>query len=132
MVTEMVIEAISIGVVCRSCGREITTTDPRAAAILRAYPRKLTECRRCQLEARIATQQPSPIVYQIYIRSDAWRQKANEAKERAGWRCQVCNGTERLQAHHRNYDRLGHELPEDITILCDECHELFSKQGRLK
>lgn len=130
----MVIEAISIGVVCRSCGREITTRDEKKAAVLSAMPERLKSvmrCPRCHYQAEHPAVTP-PIVYQIYIRSDAWRQKANEAKERAGQRCQVCNGTERLQAHHRNYDRLGYELPEDITILCDECHELFSKQGRLK
>lgn len=64
--------------------------------------------------------------YYAYIRSEAWQEKAYDAKQRAGWRCQVCNARgPRLDAHHRTYDRLGHELPEDITVLCSTCHAKF-------
>jgi 5-methylcytosine-specific restriction endonuclease McrA len=69
--------------------------------------------------------------YYKYIRSPKWRRISREAKERAGWKCQVCNGTDRVQTHHRTYVNLGHEKPEDLFVLCDECHELFSKNGRL-
>jgi 5-methylcytosine-specific restriction endonuclease McrA len=58
--------------------------------------------------------------------------KAQAAKRRAGFRCQVCNGTSRLQAHHRHYLTLGNEKPEDITVLCAECHKLFSKNKRVR
>ncbi len=66
--------------------------------------------------------------YYEYIQSAEWRQKAHEAKQRAGYRCQVCNrpATEVvLDAHHRTYERLGNEHPEDITVLCRNCHELY-------
>jgi phosphoserine aminotransferase len=65
--------------------------------------------------------------YSEYIQSSAWKRKADAAKKRAGYRCQVCNGKKRLEAHHRTYDNLGHEKPEDITVLCHDCHELFSR-----
>jgi hypothetical protein len=65
--------------------------------------------------------------YYAYIKSPAWKRKADAAKKRAGYRCQVCNGENRLEAHHRTYDNLGHEKPEDITVLCHKCHELFSR-----
>jgi phosphoserine aminotransferase len=65
--------------------------------------------------------------YSEYIQSPAWKRKATAAKKRAGNRCQVCNGKKRLEAHHRTYDNLGHEKPEDITVLCHDCHELFSR-----
>ena len=77
---------------------------------------------------------PAFVDYYKYIVSDEWKKKATEAKIRAKNRCQVCyrKGTEiRLNAHHRTYCRLGQELPEDITVLCDECHEIFSKAGKL-
>ena len=76
----------------------------------------------------------SRINYHEYITSLEWRQKAEAAKRRAGQRCQVCNRPRSevtLDAHHRTYERLGDELPEDITVLCRDCHELFSKQGKL-
>lgn len=69
------------------------------------------------------------INYYAYIESDEWKRKAEEAKKRAGFRCQICNKHDMvspINAHHRTYERLGHELPEDITVLCQECHALFS------
>ena len=73
--------------------------------------------------------------YHEYINSPEWRIKAEAAKERAAWRCQVCNDDpprNHLHAHHRTYERLGRELPEDITVLCDYCHRLYhSASGQL-
>jgi len=81
------------------------------------------------------TEEPPPDIEQIvrpdykeYINSERWRIKSTEAKKRAGWRCQVCNTTgnfRTLHAHHRTYDRLGNERPEDITVLCERCHTFF-------
>jgi hypothetical protein len=69
------------------------------------------------------------IDYNTYINSPEWRAKANAAKQRAGNRCQVCNRPSseiQLNAHHRTYERLGNENPDDITVLCRDCHKLFS------
>lgn len=74
------------------------------------------------------------IDYHEYINSPAWKEKAKAAKIAANYRCQICNtvGTDStLNAHHRTYERLGNELPKDITVLCKKCHELFSKNGKL-
>ena len=69
--------------------------------------------------------------YYEYIQSPAWKAKADAAKARAGNRCQVCNGGQDqgkvLDAHHRTYENLGHERPEDITVLCRECHSLYER-----
>jgi 5-methylcytosine-specific restriction endonuclease McrA len=66
----------------------------------------------------------SPIVvYEDYIRSSRWREKARDCKSRAGWRCARCGSTENLQAHHKTYARLGRERPTDLECLCDGCHE---------
>lgn len=74
----------------------------------------------------IEEDEPTTINYKEYIQSAAWKLKADAAKKRAGYRCQVCYGTDRLQAHHRTYIRLGNELLTDITVLCDKCHETIS------
>lgn len=66
--------------------------------------------------------------YQEYLKSTTWRKRAEEAKARAGNRCQICNRSRaevQLEAHHRTYERLGNELPEDITVLCRDCHQLY-------
>ena len=70
--------------------------------------------------------------YYEYIKSAEWKSKADAAKERAGGRCQVCNKTGNLNAHHRTYERLGKELPEDITVLCRDCHELYELNRKAK
>ena len=66
--------------------------------------------------------------YHAYMQSPEWRRRREAALQRAGHRCQVCNGSENLQAHHRTYENLGNELPGDLTVLCDECHRLFSRR----
>ena len=69
--------------------------------------------------------------YYSYIGSKAWKKKARACKKRFGDRCAVCNSPYRLEAHHRTYERLYHEHQSDLTCLCDTCHELFSKHGKL-
>lgn len=57
-----------------------------------------------------------------------WEAVRNARLDLAGHRCEVCNtssGT--LHAHHRTYARQGHELVEDVLILCRSCHGLFHK-----
>jgi 5-methylcytosine-specific restriction endonuclease McrA len=60
--------------------------------------------------------------YQTYISSPEWREKATEAKRRAGYSCVLCACTGSLEVHHRTYERLGNELPSDLVVLCWRCH----------
>jgi hypothetical protein len=76
--------------------------------------------------------------YHDYLQTPEWREKARACKERAGWRCQLCNVLDRskggpavLQAHHRTYERIYHEDDGDLTCLCNDCHTLFSLKGKL-
>lgn len=72
--------------------------------------------------------------YYRYIVSADWKKKSDEAKQRAGNRCQVCNQSGRvvtLNTHHRTYKNLGNEKPEDLTVLCEDCHETFHRNKRL-
>ena len=66
--------------------------------------------------------------YYQYLQSDAWQEKRRRALEIADHACQVCESTERLEVHHRTYERLGHERMSDLTVLCHVCHSLFSKR----
>lgn len=68
---------------------------------------------------------PEPENYGEYLNSPEWKAKADACKERAGNRCQLCNKAGRLDAHHRTYERLRNELPEDLIALCRECHSKF-------
>jgi 5-methylcytosine-specific restriction endonuclease McrA len=67
-------------------------------------------------------------LYREYLRTDAWKRKADQARANAGFQCQfVWNGarcTERAtEAHHTNYTRLFHELPADLMACCRKCHK---------
>lgn len=61
--------------------------------------------------------------YQAYLRSPHWCSLAARVKLARGSRCERCGDTECLDAHHLTYDRIGHELMEDLMVLCRECHE---------
>lgn len=63
-----------------------------------------------------------PVDYDVYIQSDRWKLKADACKKRAGYRCQLCGATKRLEAHHNTYDRLGYEHKNDLVCLCHKCH----------
>jgi 5-methylcytosine-specific restriction endonuclease McrA len=69
--------------------------------------------------------------YKQYLQSTAWAHKRQNALTRAYNRCQVCNSQDRLEVHHRTYERLGFEKNEDLTVLCHKCHTAFHKGGRM-
>ena len=61
--------------------------------------------------------------YCDYLQSAHWQMQRRLALRRALWRCQLCATDERpLEVHHCTYENIGHEMPEDLTVLCDRCH----------
>lgn len=70
--------------------------------------------------------------YWEYIKTAHWQAIRAQAVERDGNRCRVCNSPDNLNVHHRSYERLGQELPDDLTTLCQSCHEMFHTNGKLK
>ena len=72
--------------------------------------------------------------YYEYIQSPEWHLVSYTAKVNAGWRCRVCNlagNYSNLHTHHRTYERLGNERPDDLTVLCADCHKLFHDNGKI-
>jgi hypothetical protein len=57
------------------------------------------------------------------MQSPEWKAKRQLALERDGHRCRICNATDRLDVHHRTYERFGHEDLSDLTALCRDCHD---------
>ncbi len=68
--------------------------------------------------------------YREYLKSEHWQRVRDSALERALRLCQVCNGPDGLEVHHRTYERIGNERSEDVTVLCDACHTLFHERMR--
>ncbi len=67
--------------------------------------------------------------YEEYLRTSEWRARRQEALKRAGYCCHLCNSNESpLEVHHRTYERLGAEAPEDLYVLCDSCHQWYHRK----
>ena len=74
-----------------------------------------------------------------YLQTPEWEARSKRMKARFNQRCQVCNnksGTKwykspaenkLLVSHHRTYANVGNEKPIDLTVLCNECHNLIHK-----
>ena len=60
--------------------------------------------------------------YGEYLRTAHWSRVRDLALERARFACAICPARQRLQVHHRSYARRGFEQPEDVVVLCAECH----------
>lgn len=67
----------------------------------------------------------SHLPYDEYLKSDAWNERRGLLLERFSHKCQVCGSSTRLHIHHRTYERLGNERMEDLTVLCEACHQAF-------
>ncbi len=69
-----------------------------------------------------------PIDYRGYLKTEEWKMKSSEAKQRASFTCELCGCHEdelkdaKLEVHHVSYVRLGYEKPEDLVVLCSDCH----------
>jgi 5-methylcytosine-specific restriction endonuclease McrA len=69
--------------------------------------------------------------YRDYLKSGHWFAVRERTVERDGRACRICSSTERLNVHHRTYERRGEEALEDTITLCQPCHQLFHENGRL-
>lgn len=63
--------------------------------------------------------------YSQYLKSNHWKALRRKVLYEACFKCQLCNGTDRLNVHHRTYDRRGNEALSDLTVLCESCHAKF-------
>lgn len=70
-----------------------------------------------------------PDRYQQHISSARWRELKNQILKLRGNRCQRCgHENASLDLHHLHYRSLGNEQPEDVELLCPECHVRADKE----
>ena len=61
--------------------------------------------------------------HEEYLNSKTWRALRSRALQDACYQCDVCGYDGNLHVHHKTYDRWGGaELPEDLQVLCANCH----------
>lgn len=75
---------------------------------------------------------PKPVIYAKYIKSSKWFKFRAEIFAQRGAGCHDCGHADmNNHLHHLTYDRLGHEKPEDVMILCVDCHGIRHSGGTL-
>ena len=63
-------------------------------------------------------------LYDLYLKSPEWKAISDECKRLANFKCNRCDNTTNLHAHHLTYDNIGEEKQEDLECLCLSCHEI--------
>lgn len=80
-------------------------------------------------QARVARLRKMP--FNEYRSTPEWQARRFDTLSRAGHRCQTCAQHDtRLDVHHNTYENYGDERPQDLTVLCRECHGTF--HGKLE
>ena len=64
------------------------------------------------------------------LRTPHWFLFSQKVREFWGNRCAVCYADGLLVAHHRTYERFGHEELTDCVALCERCHA-FADDARV-
>jgi 5-methylcytosine-specific restriction endonuclease McrA len=82
-------------------------------------PLTASEVDRC-VEAAIAALRRMP--YAEYLRTAHWQRQRALALDQAGHTCDLCGRPDRLEVHHRTYERVGFERQRDLIVLCHDCH----------
>lgn len=73
--------------------------------------------------------------WETYLRSKEWRHKRDARLRAVGYRCQNCGASgeaARLEVHHLTYERLGNENPDDLRVLCPQCHKSADEARQVK
>lgn len=110
--------------------KPIDETTKEQRRVLRAQ-RKTKRAER-KVERQAQAQELRKLSYHDYLQTDHWKETRRQALRRAKFSCQVCNARDTLlNVHHRTYERLGMEHRADLIVLCEGCHALFHKNGKL-
>lgn len=60
--------------------------------------------------------------YRKYLRTEHWVEFSEQQKNDRP-NCEECGETEQLHCHHKHYQTLFRERPQDVAILCNSCHQ---------
>ena len=66
------------------------------------------------------------MAYEDYVQTPDWLRTRAAALDLAGNHCALqSEHTQHIEVYHRNRDRLGDELADDLVVLCRSCHRLY-------
>ena len=66
---------------------------------------------------------PKKSKYFLYLKSNEWANLKIDLFNKRGRICEKCLSTDKLHVHHLTYKNIFKEEPEDLIILCMECHK---------
>ncbi len=123
---------------CGNAGQAVSSRDAEKEAAGKPIPDfdyKLEEKRRKAKSAEYSAvmlelRKEFNSLYEDYLRSAEWQEKRSPVMEHAKGKCEVCESNEATDVHHNTYERLGAELPEDLSAVCNFCHNVL--HGRIK
>jgi hypothetical protein len=123
---------------CDHCGLKLSsavshqiasarTIDGRGREEMDTIAQRYVTSRRQQLEAitRAAAERCQPgnrQSYDDYLRSPAWKRRAQKILDRAKGVCEGCLTNTAEEVHHLTYDHLGAEFAFELVALCGPCH----------
>ena len=73
--------------------------------------------------------------YNVYLQGEHWRTFREKTILDRNGKCEHCGLDENLVVHHITYETLGNEKPEDVLVLCNDCHEnihIKKKSGKAR
>lgn len=65
--------------------------------------------------------------YNMYLQSEAWKQKCQQVLERDDHKCVMC-GRPADEVHHNTYEHIGKERLSDLASVCKTCHQDHHKK----
>lgn len=62
--------------------------------------------------------------YLEYLKSVEWANIKLDLLANRGDKCERCGSKKGLQVHHKSYENVFNETPDDLVVLCFRCHQL--------
>ncbi len=75
-------------------------------------------------EYRAYKRRKRKLEYDAYLDSDQWKNLKIQIIKERGRFCERCGAAPNpIYLHHLTYRRFGHELRQDLILLCFQCHQ---------
>ena len=78
--------------------------------------------------------------YNEDLNDERWKEKREKILKRDGYKCRWCGSIDRLQVHHKYYNKYpdgsrvrAWDYPDDaLMVLCDDCHKKYHSKYKVK
>ena len=74
---------------------------------------------------RLKSHRPVALWYDAYLKSPEWQELRDHIRWARNYNCEECGihaSDTLLIVHHRTYEHVTNEQPEELLLVCEECH----------